>query len=90
MVTTNVDAKGLAALAASPDVAAVTVSQWRKPDLVPEENAIDAPSAWNLAPGYNGTGEAVGILDTGVQATHPFFASRVIDGACFTAGRLRR
>ncbi len=39
MVTTTVDAKGLAALNSSSDVAAVSVSQWRKTDLVPEETA---------------------------------------------------
>ena len=53
---------------------------------MPEETAIDAPVGLErLAPGYNGAGEAVGILDTGVQADHPFFGGRVVDGACFTA-----
>lgn len=84
MVTTTVDAQGLAALQSSPDVASVTVSQWRKPDLVPEETAVGAPAAWSYGTGYNGAGEAVAIIDTGVQPDHPFFGGRVIDGACFT------
>jgi subtilisin family serine protease len=86
MLTTSVDAKGLAALANSPDVASVAVSQWRKPDLAPEANLINAPYAWNFGTGYNGAGQAVGILDTGVQTDHPFLGGRVVDGACFTAG----
>ncbi len=84
MITTNVDAKGLAALATSPDVASVAVSHWYKPDLVPEETAANAPYAWNFGSGYNGSGQAVAILDTGVQPDHPFFGARVVDGACFT------
>ncbi len=85
LVTASVDATGLAALASSPDVAAVHVSHWHQPDLVPEEALVGAPYAWTFASGYNGAGQSVGILDTGVQPDHPFLGGRVIDGACFTA-----
>ncbi len=45
---------------------------------------MNAPYAWSFETGFNGTGQAVAILDTGVQPDHPFFGGRVIDGACFT------
>ena len=85
LITASVDAKGLAALAASPDVASVQVSHWHRPDLVPEESLVGSPYAWSFGSGYNGAGEAVGIIDTGVQPDHPFLGGRVVDGACFTA-----
>ena len=46
---------------------------------------MGAPYAWTFGSGYNGTGQAVAIVDTGVQPDHPFFGGRVVDGACFTA-----
>ncbi len=85
LVTTRVDAPGLAALESSPEVASVVVSHWHRPDLVPEESLVGAPYAWTFGSGYNGTGQAVAILDTGVQPDHPFLGGRVVDGACFTA-----
>ena len=85
LVTTSVDATGLTALAASPEVASVQVSHWHRPDLVPEESLVGAPYAWAFGSGSNGAGEAVGVLDTGVQPDHPFLGGRVVDGACFTA-----
>src|SRR4029078_10523763 len=32
-----------------------------------------------------GTGTVVAILDTGVDASHPFLAGKVIDEACFSS-----
>ncbi len=42
----------------------------------------------NVAPvhsaGYDGTDQAVAVLDTGVEASHPFLADKVIREACFS------
>jgi subtilisin family serine protease len=89
LVVTTVDARGLAALAASPEVASVAVSQAHHLELGPEDTAIDAPAAWTAGTGYNGAGQTVAIIDTGVQVDHPFLGGRVIDGGCFeSAGPL--
>lgn len=49
-------------------------------DLSAEQ--VNVPGA--LAVGLSGNGQAVAILDTGVQAAHPFFGGRVVAEACFS------
>lgn len=44
---------------------------------------IGAPTAWSQ--GYGGTGQAVAILGSGVDKTHPFLAGKVIAEACFSS-----
>ncbi len=34
--------------------------------------------------GYDGDGTAVAILDTGIDADHPYFAGRIVSQACFS------
>jgi len=40
--------------------------------------------AASFAAGFDGTGQTVAIIDTGVDTSHPFVAGRVIREACFT------
>ncbi|WP_167391268.1 S8 family peptidase [Mesorhizobium temperatum] len=49
-------------------------------DSIPLVNADDAATL-----GVNGAGQTIAILDTGVEAAHPFFGGRVVSEACFSS-----
>src|SRR4051812_12117939 len=53
-----------------------------RPQLAESVPLIHGPEA--QAAGATGAGWGVAILDTGVEATHPFFGGRVVAEACFS------
>ena len=78
----TVDANGLARLLADPEVTTVSVDQPRYPVLADTPGITRATNAW--AAGAKGAGQAVAIIDTGVDASHPFFSGKVLAQACFS------
>jgi subtilisin family serine protease len=78
----EVDTAGLQALLQSPLVTGVVEDAPMAATLAESEPIIDAPQVW--AKGFDGTGQTVVILDTGIQNNHPFFNGRVVDEACFS------
>lgn len=80
----KVDAAGLDALLNSPLVAHVQEDVAVPPTLASSTAVIGAPTVW--AAGYDGTGQAVVILDTGIDGDHTFFdgGTRVVAEACFS------
>jgi subtilisin family serine protease len=77
------DAATRAALAASPDVVRVIEDKIVRLNLAESVPLIQADQAWDA--GYDGTGTAVAILDTGVDSSHPFLAGKVAAEACFSS-----
>src|SRR5690625_2853379 len=70
-VALRVDEAGLKALKSSGRVSRISDDALSAPSLGQSTGVIGADSAW--AQGYDGTGTAVAILDTGIDGSHPFF-----------------
>ena len=77
-------ARDLQALAAAPSVISLALDgPLAAPSLDSTGPLIGANSS--VAAGYDGSGAAIAILDTGVDRNHPFFAGRIVAEACFSA-----
>jgi subtilisin len=82
-VAVEVDAEGLADLRGSSDVKAMRLDRRERVQLRESSELVGATSVHRR--GVAGRGWSIGILDTGVEAAHPFLGGRVRDGACFSA-----
>lgn len=78
----EVDADGLAVLLADPDLVSIQEDVPVPATLSGSIPLIGADDAWTA--GYAGSGQAVAILDTGVDKSHPFVAGRIISEACYS------
>ena len=72
-------------LAALPIVVSVQEDVYEMPVMASSNPVIGSGLAW--AAGYDGTGLAVVVLDSGVDSSHPFFSmdSKVVSEACFSS-----
>lgn len=82
LVVADVTPEQLAALEANPRFDEVQEDRLAFASLADSGPLIGAPEVWAL--GGRGAGQAVAILDTGVEANHPFLAGRVTGEACFS------
>lgn len=100
LVTLDATPETIAELRASPEVAAVVedvplplprpvaasapqgTRSWTQDDAWWHIGTSEIETAWNA--GYDGRGQAVAILDTGVQSDHPWLTGKVVDEACYS------
>lgn len=76
----RVDAAALARLQADPDVVSIDLDRRMRADLADSGPLVGAPATWAL--GYTGSGWTIAVLDTGIDATHPFLSGKVASEAC--------
>lgn len=82
---TTIEAASVAALRNTPGVLAVTPNRVLVPHAASQLEQTGAPTAW--AGGWRGDGQAIVIIDTGVDASNPNLAGKIIAEACFTPAR---
>ncbi|HEX6686180.1 MAG TPA: S8 family serine peptidase [Candidatus Limnocylindrales bacterium] len=65
-----------------PGIAKVWLDGFVKTSLDQSTTQVGAPTAW--AAGFDGTGVTVGVVDSGIDTTHPDLAGKVVASANFT------
>lgn len=81
-IALSADTNLLEALRADPEVISLEEDLPMPPTLAESGPLIGANYAW--VQGYTGAGQAIAILDTGVDKTHPFLSGKVVSEACFS------
>lgn len=70
-------------LARMSEVSSINEDYQHAPTLAYSTPLIGANTAWSN--GYTGAGQAVAVLDTGVDKYHPFLAGKVIAEGCYSS-----
>lgn len=81
-IALSVTPQGLSALATHPSVRVIEEDIAVPPALAESTALINADATSN--PTFDGNGQAVAIIDTGVDKAHSFFGSRVVSEACYS------
>ena len=72
----EVDSGTLRALEGSDLVVGIEEDRLASPLLFDSDRVVEADQSW--AAGFDGTGQTVAILDTGVDGNHPFLAGKIV------------
>jgi subtilisin family serine protease len=82
--TVNMSEKAVDALESLAEVFSIQEDVLISPTLDDTTVIVGSDRAWDL--GFDGSGTAVAVLDTGFRLTHQMFAGKTITEACFASG----
>lgn len=78
----EVDETALKIIETNPKVIGIYEDEILTPSLAESTAIINADDAWTL--GNQGLGQAVAVIDTGVDSTHPFLSGKIVSEACYS------
>ena len=81
-VALELSPRALEELWASGEATTVTEDRRLAPLMYESGPLVQAPEAWSA--GYDGTGQVVAVLDTGVDKAHAALTGKVVDEACYS------
>jgi subtilisin family serine protease len=67
------------------DVASLRLDTIHHPSLAESVPLVEADQVWDA--GFDGTGQMIAVLDTGVDRTHPFLTGKVVEEACYSTNQ---
>ncbi|MBI1340087.1 S8 family serine peptidase [bacterium] len=82
LIVAEMNAEALESMASNPLIESWSEDRIAVTTLSESAPLIGAPDVWRI--GGRGAGQAVAILDTGVDSFHPFLAGRIVAEACFS------
>lgn len=85
LVVYEINARALVVLEGQSDVRSIQLDNIRQPTLAQSTSIIGSDEAYDI--GANGAGQTVAVLDSGVEANHPFLNGKVVSEACFSTNR---
>jgi len=98
-ISSKVDRVQLEALKSDPSIKSISISNYYTPQSLSNKEStftrpaldeavdlIDANDAWLDSPSHTGDGKKIVIIDTGVDASHPFLEGSVVTQLCFAEG----
>ena len=83
-VALEVSPRALQALGRSPHATSIAEDVARPSLLIDSRRIVQAPLMEDI--GYDGDGQTVAVLDTGIDKSHPFLTDKVVAEACYTEG----
>ena len=81
-IAMEVDREALEGLAQGSEVVGIEEDSVVRPALEESTPLVGASNAWRK--GYDGAGQTIAVLDSGVDRNHPFLEGKVVSEACYS------